>query len=59
MSNAAAGGSNRLLRELIIRRDFIRLLTDTQIYVDEIAATQIRDLNDSPEVQWAEIIQKC
>lgn len=38
--------NNRLLCEMIKHPDFIKLMTDTEIYVDGIATMQIRNMND-------------
>ena len=38
--------NNRLLCEMIKHPDFIKLMTDTEIYVDGIATMQIKNMND-------------
>lgn len=38
--------NNRLLCEVIKHPDFVKLMTDTEIYVDGIATMQIKNMND-------------
>lgn len=38
--------NNRLLCEIIKHPDFIKLMADTEIYVDGIATMQIKNMND-------------
>ena len=50
--------NNRLLCELIKDPEFLKLLTDIEIYVDGIAQTQINNLNSYVNVVRKEIIDK-
>lgn len=49
---------NALLCELAAHPDFVKLLADIQIYVEDIAAMQIQNLNAWVDVARAEIIGK-
>ena len=50
--------NTRLLCELTVHRDFVKLLADIEIYVDGIAAMQIQNLNAWVDVVRAEIMGK-
>lgn len=47
-----------LLGELVTHPDFVKLLADIQIYVEDIAAMQIQNLNAWVDVARAEIVEK-
>lgn len=47
-----------LLCELVMHRDFIKLLADVEIYVNGMAAAQIQNLNAWVDVARAEIMEK-
>ena len=50
--------NNRLLCEIIKHPDFIKLMTDTEIYVDGIATMQIKNMNDWLDNIRLQIIQQ-
>ena len=50
--------NNRLLCEIIKHPDFIKLMTDTEIYVDGIATMQIKNMNDWLDAVRLKIIQQ-
>lgn len=50
--------NNRLLCEIIKHPDFIRLMTDTEIYVDGIATMQIKNMNDWLDAVRLQIIRQ-
>ena len=50
--------NNRLLCEMIKHPDFIKLMTDTEIYVDGIATMQIKNMNDWLDAVHLQIIQQ-
>ena len=50
--------NNRLLCEIIKNPDFIKLMTDTEIYVDGIATMQIKNMNDWLDAVRLQIIQQ-
>ena len=50
--------NNRLLCEIIKHPDFIKLMTDTEIYVDGIATMQIKNMNDWLDAVRLQIIQQ-
>lgn len=50
--------NNRLLREIIKHPDFIKLMADTEIYVDGIATMQIKNMNDWLDAVRLQIIQQ-
>lgn len=50
--------NNRLLCEIIKHPDFIKLMTDTEIYVDDIATMQIKNMNDWLDSVHLQIIQQ-
>ena len=50
--------NNRLLCEIIRHPDFIKLMTDTEIYVDGIATMQIKNMNDWLDAVRLQIIQQ-
>ncbi len=50
--------NNRLLCEIIKHPDFIKLMTDTEIYVDGIATMQIKNMNDWLDAIRLQIIQQ-
>lgn len=50
--------NNRLLCEIIRHPDFIKLMTDTEIYVDGIATMQIKNMNDWLDAIRLQIIQQ-
>lgn len=50
--------NNRLLCEIIKHPDFIKLMTDTEIYVDGIATIQIKNMNDWLDAIRLQIIQQ-
>lgn len=47
-----------LLCELAVHPDFMKLLADIQIYVEDIAVTQIQDLNAWVDMARTEIVEK-
>lgn len=47
--------NNRLLCEVINHKDFWKSLNDTEIYIDSLATTQIRNLNDYVATMRAKI----
>ncbi len=49
---------HRLLCEIIKHPDFIKLMTDTEIYVDGIATMQIKNMNDWLDAIRLQIIQQ-
>lgn len=50
--------NNRLLCEIATHENFIRLMADAEIYVDGIATKRFRDLNESLEMERANIISQ-
>lgn len=50
--------NNRLLCEIVMHKDFGRLLADIEIYVDRIASIQIDNLNALVSIARAEILSK-
>lgn len=50
--------NNRLFCEIIKHPDFIKLMTDTEIYVDGIATMQIKNMNDWLDAIRLQIIQQ-
>lgn len=50
--------NTRLLCEIAAHRDFAKLLTDVEIYVDGIAAMQIKNLNALVDMVRVEIMEK-
>lgn len=50
--------NNRLLCEIIKHSDFIKLMTDTEIYVDGIATMQIKNMYDWLDAVRLQIIQQ-
>ena len=50
--------NSRLLCEIIKHPDFIKLMTDTEIYVDGIATMQIKNMNDWLDAVRLQIIQQ-
>jgi len=50
--------NNRLLCEIIKHPDFVKLMTDTEIYVDGIATMQIKNMNDWLDAVRLQIIQQ-
>ena len=50
--------NNRLLCELATHKDFIKFLTDIEIYVDGIATMQIQNLNALVDTVRHEIIER-
>lgn len=50
--------NNRLFCEIIKHPDFIKLMTDTEIYVDGIATMQIKNMNDWLDSVRLQIIQQ-
>ena len=50
--------NNRLLCEIIKHPDFIKLMTDTEIYVDGIATMQNKNMNDWLDAVRLQIIQQ-
>lgn len=50
--------NNRILCEIIKHPDFIKLMTDTEIYVDGIATMQIKNMNDWLDAVRLQIIQQ-
>jgi DNA-binding helix-turn-helix protein len=50
--------NNRLLCEIIKHPDFIKLMTDTEIYVDGIATMQIKNMYDWLDAVRMQIIQQ-
>ena len=50
--------NNRLLCEIIKHPDFIKLMADTEIYVDGIATMQIKNMNDWLDAVRLQIIQQ-
>ena len=50
--------NNRLICEIIKHPDFIKLMTDTEIYVDGIATMQIKIMNDWLNAVRLQIIQQ-
>lgn len=50
--------NNRLLCEIIKHPDFIKLMTDTEIYVDGIATMQIKNMNNLLDAIRLQIIQQ-
>lgn len=50
--------NNRLLCEIATHDNFIRLMADAEIYVDGIATKRFRDLNESLEMERANIISQ-
>ena len=50
--------NNRLLCEIVVHKDFRRLLADIEIYVDRMASVQIDNLNALVSVARAEILTK-
>lgn len=49
--------NNRLLCEIIKHSDLVKLMTDTEIYVDGIATMQIKNMNDWPAAIRLQSIQ--
>ena len=47
--------NNRLLCEMIKHKDFWKMLSDTEIYIDSLATMQIRNLNDYVSTMRAKI----
>lgn len=50
--------NNRLLCEIATHENFVRLMADAEIYVDGIATKRFRDLNESLEMERANIISQ-
>ena len=50
--------NNRLLCEIATHENFIRLLTDIEIYVDRIASMQIDNLNAVVELARTKVLEK-
>ena len=50
--------NNRLLCEMLKHPDFLKLMTDTEIYVDGIATMQIKNMNDWLNAVRVQIIQQ-
>ena len=50
--------NNRLLCEMIKHPDFLKLMTDTEIYVDGIATMQIKNMNDWLNAVRLQIVQQ-
>lgn len=50
--------NNRLLCEMIKHPDFLKLMTDTEIYVDGIATMQIKNMNDWLNAIRLQIVQQ-
>ena len=50
--------NNRLLCEMIKHPDFLKLMTDTEIYVDGIATMQIKNMNDWLNAVRLQILQQ-
>lgn len=50
--------NNRLLCEIATHKNFIRLMADAEIYADGIATKRFRDLNESLEMERANIISQ-
>ena len=50
--------NKRLFCEIINHPDFIKLMTDTEIYVDGIATMQIKNMNDWLDAIRLQIIRK-
>ncbi|MGN1157937.1 MAG: helix-turn-helix domain-containing protein [Agathobacter sp.] len=50
--------NNRLLCEILKHPDFLKLMTDTKIYVDGIATMQIKNMNDWLNAVRLQIVQQ-
>ena len=50
--------NNRLLCEIIKHPDFIKLMLDTEIYVDGLATMQIKNMNSFVEAVRTELVQQ-
>ncbi len=50
--------NNRLLCEIAVHEDFVKLMADIEIYVDGIAAMQIQNVNALVDIAQAEILEK-
>lgn len=50
--------NNRLLCEMAVHRDFIKLLADIEIYVDGIATMQVQNLNTYVDTVRHEIVER-
>ena len=50
--------NNRLLCELATHKDFIKFLTDIEVYVDRLASMQIQNLNSLVDTVRHEIIKR-
>ena len=50
--------NNRLLCEMLKHPDFLKLMTDTEIYVDGIATMQIKNMNDWLNAVRSQIVQQ-
>lgn len=50
--------NNRLLCEMLKHPDFLKLMTDTEIYVDGIATMQIKNMNDWLNAVRVQIVQQ-
>lgn len=50
--------NNRLLCEIAVHEDFVKLMADIEIYVDGIAAMQIQTVNALVDIAQAEILEK-
>lgn len=50
--------NNRLLCEIVKHPDFIKLMADTEIYIDGIATMQIKNMNDWLDAIRLQIIQQ-
>ena len=50
--------NNRLFCEMIKHPDFLKLMTDTEIYVDGIATMQIKNMNDWLNAVRLQIVQQ-
>lgn len=50
--------NNRLLCEMIKHPDFLKLMTDIEIYIDGIATMQIRSMNDWLDAVRVQVVQQ-
>lgn len=50
--------NRRLFCELAVHPDFVKLLSDCEIYIDGIAAMQIRNLNEWVDIACEKIVEK-
>lgn len=50
--------NTRLLCEMVAHKDFVKLLSDIEIYVDSIASMQVKNLNALADMARIEIMEK-